>query len=856
MKKKFLFALGVFLVIGLTAPVRAQNNLVSYPVFPPGYTSIKVFDNQGRFVGRILPEKRYWVSIDHIPVFLQNALVAVEDARFYEHGGIDIRGITRALVKDVVKGKKAEGGSTITQQLVKNKYLSSEKTIQRKVKEGLLALEYEGKYTKKQILEMYFNEVLFGNGAWGIVQAARLYFDKYPQDLTEAECALLAGVPKAPARYNPLGKATMIRDRKNLVLKRMRELKMITPAREKALRVQPIAVVQPGEAPYYLAHIRNKLIERYGAPIIERGGLEVTAALDLRLQRLAEKDLREGVGRLSPQMQGALLCLDPHTGDVLAAVGGTDFARSPYNRAFFAKRQPGSSIKPLIYAAALEKGYTPASLWNDEPVVYPRNGHETWKPQNYGGTLYGELTLRQALAHSNNIITVKLLEAIGVPYFVHFAGTLGLPLRSPNDLSLALGTDEVTLSDLVAAYAPLASGGTRPEPRTIIRIFEKHQNAWTEIPPAASEALPPAVAFVTTQMLKDVLTYGTAKTLGGFARERPAAGKTGTTDDYRDAWFIGYTPQLVTGVWMGYDKPRSLGKGFTGGAVCAPVWGRFMRRALDDKPVVDFPKPDTVVTALIDPTTGYLATAACPAKHEEFFVAGTQPTEACPKHPGDILTPVPPVAPPPAPPELPRTDGPDAASTPDECMIADEEEYAVFAAVLFPNRPEVPDGIKGDAERLAYLAAATVRLDGFHGDSYTLQDTTRMQPGPAKGSEQEMTADYNRKGARACRIDRGRLLSQVPQGKGIAFVGAEEVMQTFSAGAESGGWEAFRSRRPLGGGITTLSRPGFDARRSRAVLEVGHQADYEMGIGYRVYLEKSPKTGKWVIVGADMTRQS
>ncbi|MCE5282660.1 MAG: PBP1A family penicillin-binding protein [Deltaproteobacteria bacterium] len=642
--------MGFLLVAGPIAPLWAQEDRASYPPVLPGYSSIKVFDREGRFVGRILPEKRYWIPIDQIPPFLQKALIAVEDARFYEHGGIDIRGITRALVRDVVKGKMAEGGSTITQQLIKNKYLTSEKTLQRKVKEGILALEYERKYTKKQILEMYFNEVLFGNGAWGIVQAARLYFDKYPQELTEAECALLAGVPKAPSRYNPLGNPAKIRDRKNLVLKRMRELKMITPAQEKALRVQPIAVVQPGAAPYYLAHVRNKLVERYGAQIIEQGGLEVTAAMDLRLQRIAEKVLREGIGRVSSQLQGAILCLDLQTGDVLAAVGGVDFARSPYNRAFYAKRQPGSSIKPLIYAAALEKGYTAASRWNDEPVSYPRSHHETWKPRNYGGTLYGEQTLRQALAHSNNIITVKLLEAIGVPYFVQFAGDLGLSLRSPNDLSLALGTDEVTLSDLVAAYTPLATGGLRSEPRTIIRIFEKHPNTWTEIPPAIKPVLSPALAFVTTQMMRDVLTYGTAKSLSGFAQRRPAAGKTGTTDDYRDAWFIGYTPQFITGVWAGYDKPRSLGKGFTGGAICAPIWGRFMDQALADRPVADFSKPDTAVSVLIDPATGDLATSECPLKMEEFYVVGTQPTQPCPRHPGEVLMP-PPVSPQPPPPQ-------------------------------------------------------------------------------------------------------------------------------------------------------------------------------------------------------------
>jgi 1A family penicillin-binding protein len=647
--KRVFTTLVLLLFLCLGTSVQAQEKMATHPVFPPGYISIKIFDNQARFVGRILPEKRYWASIDQIPIFLQNALVAIEDSRFYEHLGIDLRGITRALVKDVTKWKKAEGGSTITQQLIKNKYFSGKKTFQRKVKEGILALEYEGKYTKKQILEMYFNEVYFGNGAWGIVQAARLYFDKYPQELTEAECALLAGVPKAPARYNPLGKPAVIRDRKNLVLKRMTKLKMITPSLEKQLRVKPIAVVQPGEAPYYLTHIRNKLIERYGVEIIEQGGLDVIAAMDLNLQRLAERVLREGVGRISSRLQGALLSMDPNTGDILAVTGGTDFKRNPYNRAFFAKRQPGSTIKPLIYAAALEKGVTASSIWNDDPVAYARSEHGTWKPRNYRNEHYGNLPLRQALAYSNNIITTKLLDAIGVGDFVRFAKTLGLSLRLPNDLSLALGTDEVTLSDLMLAYAPLANGGARPEPRTIIRIYERYRNNWTEIPPVVNPVLSPAIAYITTSMLKDVLIYGTAKSLYSFSREHPAAGKTGTTDDYRDAWFIGYTPQLITGVWAGYDKPESMGKGFTSGAICAPIWGRFMRSALADKPAIDFPKPDSVVSVQIDPVTGDPAAPDCPKKQEEFYIAGTQPAVYCPSHGEIYLSPASP-APAPVPP--------------------------------------------------------------------------------------------------------------------------------------------------------------------------------------------------------------
>ncbi|WP_425514104.1 transglycosylase domain-containing protein [Geobacter grbiciae] len=640
-----LTSFGLFTALLLVSSALAQGNIAKYPYLPSGYSSVKVFDRSGRFVGRLLPEKRYWVSIDHIPAFLQKAVVAVEDARFFEHGGIDIRGIARALVKDVVKGKLAEGGSTITQQLIKNRYLSGEKTIERKLEEARMAMEYEKIYTKKQILEMYFNEIYYGNGAWGIAQAARVYFDKTPDQLTDAECALLAGVPKNPGRYNPLGKSVDVSRRRDVVLARMLDLKMISARQKQKLRTRPITTVQRSQTPYYLAHIRNELVERFGPQIIERGGLEVTAAMDLSLQKLAEKTLKEGVKRISPELQGALVSLDPATGDVLAAVGGVDFTKSPYDRAFLARRQPGSAIKPLIYAAALEMGITAGSVWDDTPVAYDRGNNQTWKPLNYGKERYGQLSLRRALAYSNNIIAVKLLDTIGVPYFVDFAHKAGLPLRPNNDLSLALGTEDVTLRDLVRAYTPLANGGLRSEPRTIVRIYDRNRRAWTENAPSVTPALSPAAAFVTTRMLRDVMVYGTAKSLKSFSQKRPSAGKTGTTDDYRDAWFIGYTPQVLTGIWVGYDKPRPGGRGFTGGAVAAPIWERFMGAALASKPVADFPKPDTVVSVSIDPATGYLATPDCPEKRDEFYVEGTQPTEYCPKHGGDRLNQVPPVLP-------------------------------------------------------------------------------------------------------------------------------------------------------------------------------------------------------------------
>jgi 1A family penicillin-binding protein len=632
-----LLPLGFLLTLLVVSAASALEKFATYPSLPQGYSSIKVFDIHGRFVGRILPAQRYWVSIDRIPDFMKKALVAIEDSRFYEHNGIDVRGIARALVKDVVKGRLAEGGSTITQQLIKNRYLSGEKTLDRKVKEGLLAMEFERQYSKDQILEMYFNQINFGNGTWGIAQAARLYFDKNPEDLTDAECSLLAGVPKAPARYNPLGDPARVNMRRGLVLKRMLELKMITARKRAELIAHPAAVIRKGQALSYVDHIRNKLIERYGARIIEQGGLDVISAMDLDLQKFAEQALRDGVKKISPKLQGSLLCMDLATGDVLAAVGGVDFSKSAYNRAFFARRQPGSAIKPLIYAAALENGFTASTLMSDTPVSYNAGNNQTWTPLNYERRLYGKLSLRQALAHSNNVIAVKLLDAIGVPKFVDFASKMGLSLRGRNDLSLALGTAEVTLNELVSAYTSLADGGKRTESRTIVRIFERSRRTWTEIPPAVAPVLNPATAFVTTQMLKDVMIYGTAKKLKKFSEAHPSAGKTGTTDDYRDAWFVGYTPQIITGVWVGYDKPKPGGKGFTGGAVSAPIWERFMRKALAARPAVGFPRPDGVVTVRIDPFTDQLATPNCPVTREEFYIAGTEPTKYCSRHGGDSL---------------------------------------------------------------------------------------------------------------------------------------------------------------------------------------------------------------------------
>jgi 1A family penicillin-binding protein len=609
-----------FLALALPLAGQGPADYIRFPLLPAGARSVPVTDAQGRAVGRILPQQRYWVTLDHIPAYLQQAQVAVEDSRFYEHGGIDVRGIARALVKDVAKGRVAEGGSTITQQLMKIRFLSAEKSLDRKVREARLAMDFESRYSKQQILEMYLNEIYFGNGAWGIAQAARLYFDKRPEELTYGECMLLVGVPKNPARYNPFAAQEDVARRRDTVLNRLVDLRIISADQRQELWRTPAPPQPPSRAQAYLGQVRTELVQRFGAAAVEQGALEVTAAIDLKLQDQAEAALGAGLRRLGAGLQSALVCMDPATGAVLAAVGGVGPGENALNRAFVARRQPGSAIKPLIYAAALESGVTAASIWNDAPETYTWGNDRSWRPQNYGKEQLGDISLRQALAHSNNVVTVKLLQTIGVPALVELAGKAGLTLDPSNGLSLALGTFEVTLKDLVQAYTPLAAGGVYAQARTILRVRDRRNQAWVECGPVLSPVLSPAAAYITTDLLKGVLTYGTAKSLDSFAQAHPAAGKTGTTDSAQDAWFVGYTPHLVTGVWVGCDQPRPGGRGFTGGAVAAPIWERFMARAVNGDATDDFPRPDTVATVAVDPATGAPPALPDTATVDELFV--------------------------------------------------------------------------------------------------------------------------------------------------------------------------------------------------------------------------------------------
>lgn len=609
---------------------------------PPGahFSAVKIYDAKGRLITRLLPEGREFVRISQIPVKLRNALVAVEDHRFYSHHGVDILGVGRALVKNIMKGRVVEGGSTITQQLVKNMLLSNERTVSRKLKEGVLALEFEQKYTKDQILEMYFNYVYFGNGSWGVQQAARLYFDKNVSDLTLAECAVLAGIPKSPNKFNPLADKVACKTRRNLVLEKMVENGYINAHEQAGAAKTALSGALLPKKSHFSEYMKHKLVTMHGDVIISTGGYKVYSTLDLDLQRVAEQAFSNGFKRLESRypklagqrLQGSFLAIDPHNGHIKAVIGGRDFASSPYNRAFYAKRQPGSSFKPFIYAAAVERGFTVSSMWNDSPVSYDRGNGKTWEPANFENKYFGKQSLRDALADSNNVITVKLLEAIDIQPVKHLASRLGISSPLAVNLSLALGTSEVSLQELVYAYGAFANAGQIAVPQSIIRIDDPNGKVLFEGTTSLSQAISPETAYLVTDMLRGVVDFGTGRSIRKWGFKKICAGKTGTTDECNDAWFIGFVPDLVAGFWVGFDNPRSMGSSLTGGAACAPMWAEFMQKTQKYVPATPFIMPETLITAEIDQSSGLLATSGCPEKKTEIFVPGTEPVAYCQDH--------------------------------------------------------------------------------------------------------------------------------------------------------------------------------------------------------------------------------
>ncbi len=580
------------------------NKVVSVNILP---VPTKVYSSDGKLIGSFGLQNRIPVKLKDISMNMKYAILASEDARFYDHGAIDLVSMFRALIADIVHKKIVQGGSTITQQLVKNIYLTPSKTITRKLKEVILAYRLEKKLTKNQILELYLNTVYFGAGAWGIESAARTYFDTHAKDLTIPQSALLAGLVKAPSAYNPYKHPEDAKRRMIYVLKRMYDNHFITFEQyKKAMNSKIVLKKQSANffglivAPYFTDYVRNWLIDKYGEDIVYTSGLKVYTTLDTRLQRYAFIAVKTGVLRLKKRydgLQSALLAMDPKTGYIKAMVGGFSYEKSQFNRALQAERQPGSSFKPFIYLTAISQGYMPTDTVKDEPEVFRFNGKE-WRPQNYEGTFHGTVSLMYALVHSVNVATINLLNAVGIENVIKTAKRLGIQEKIPHNLSIALGSLSVRLIEMVRAYASFDNYGLLPKPIFITRVVNRYGKVIYDNEPQLKRVANTIDAFILTGMLKNVIGYGTgrkARVIG-----RPLAGKTGTTNDYKDAWFIGFSPNLVCGVWVGYDNNRTIFRGATGARAALPIWITFMKNALSGTPIKTFPIPDGVTKKVIE----------------------------------------------------------------------------------------------------------------------------------------------------------------------------------------------------------------------------------------------------------------
>jgi penicillin-binding protein 1A len=703
---------------------------------PPLITTVYSDDN--RKIAEFYEERRIVARVSEIPQNLIHAFIAAEDSRFFEHEGVDIISIIRAFLKNLEAGTVVQGGSTITQQVTKSFLLTPEKSYERKLREAILAYQIEKAFSKEEILYLYLNQIYLGHGAYGVGAAAENYFGKSFKNMSLAECAMLAGLPKAPGRDSPFRHPQKARERQLYVLDRMVKEGYITPeqmkaAAEEKLDIKPRKNWFIEKVPYYTEHVRRYIEDKYGRDALYRGGLKIYTAVNIEMQEAArdavesglrahdkrrgyrgpvkhlkpeerEKFLKElqnmlaeddppGIakgkiikalvtevnkgdktvvvqmgdeqgkitardmrwGRISkiregdiiwvrvkekkqgeklwelaleqePKAQGALVCIETGTGQVKAMVGGRDFRKSQFNRAVQSRRQPGSSFKPIVYAAAIDKGYTPATEIIDNAFVR-KEYNKIWKPQNYGRKFYGPILLRKALAKSRNLATIKILNDIGVDYTVNYAKKLGITSELYGDLSLALGASGVSLIELVKAYSVFANLGELIEPVFITKIVDRDGNLLEQNSPEKKRVIEASTAYVMTSLLQSVVREGTATNIGRAFKDRPVAGKTGTTNNLRDAWFVGYSPEYVTGAWVGYDEERPLGKGETGGKTASPIWLKFMKKVLADKPMQVFRVPSGVVFSNIDAETGLLAIPESKKTIFECFKEGTAPRE-------------------------------------------------------------------------------------------------------------------------------------------------------------------------------------------------------------------------------------
>ncbi len=606
-------------------------------------------DARGQHAFTIFEERRLHVPLSSVSPQLINAILAIEDRRFYDHHGIDPIRIIGAALNNVVEMDREQGGSTITQQLARLTLLTPDKTLRRKLREAILATRLERIFSKDEILGLYLNKAYFGDGLYGVEAASLGYFGKHASDVGAAEAALIAGLVKSPSTYAPTVSPQRALGRRNLVLQAMRDTGAIDEATYQSavkspLRLNDTLRREEGFGQYFKEEVRKWLVQAYGWDRVYHGGLRVETTIDLDLQKAAEgeiaralseieeRQLRRRVVPKGEMLQAALVAIDPRTGHVRAMVGGRAFERSPFNRATQSRRQPGSAFKPFVYAAALERGYSPATLITglSEPVMTPSGA---WLPEDEH-LESDAITMRAALRTSSNRAAVRMLKTVGIPAAVQYAQQLGVGTM-PHVPSLALGSGEVTLLSMTSAFGAFANEGKLATPTFVRRVTTGEGQVLFQSRVEAKNAVSAATAFLISSMLQDVVNAGTAWQARQIGFRLPAAGKTGTTNEYRDAWFVGYTPSLVTGVWIGYDQPRTIVNGGYAAELAVPLWARFMIAATrNDKPGW-FRVPSTVTVADVCPLSGRLATDSCRSSgptRSEYFVRGTQPIDTCLMH--------------------------------------------------------------------------------------------------------------------------------------------------------------------------------------------------------------------------------
>ena len=585
-----------------------------------------------------LDEQRRDVPLEQISPHLRHAVVAVEDHRFYKHAGIDPVGLTRAVVRDVASGGMVQGGSTLTQQLARTLFLSNARTFGRKAKEAALALLIEEQLTKDQILELYLNRIYLSGGIYGVEAMSRKLFVKRARDLNVAESALIAGLIRAPSALSPWSNIDGAIERSNVVLRRMREEGYITKAEEEAAHRAKFRITSnPGLANarsgYAKEFLRQQFRDRFGGD--HPPDWEVHTTFVPAIQEAAERSLYEGLRQLGiPELQGALVALDPQTGAILALVGGRDYNASPFNRAVSSHRQPGSAFKPFVYAAALQRGFSPVTvLFNLHEVTAP--GRDEWAPRNAGGESPDFQTLREALYQSNNQAAVALQQKVGTGNVLRVASSLGLR-DQPNVPSLALGTGSVTPLELTAAFAAFPNGGLAVEPQGIVNVLDAHGSPAYEARTRADRALPEPVAFQVLSMLRDVMDYGTGSPARSMGVGFPVGGKTGTTSDFKDAWFVGFSSAMVAGVWVGFDQPATIARDAYAAKVALPIWSDFMRRTTRLAPPREFEVPPGLTEVELCRVSFYRPVEGCPTYVEYFKDGDEVPHRLCPIHRGSF----------------------------------------------------------------------------------------------------------------------------------------------------------------------------------------------------------------------------